>query len=99
MQQGKPIAFLGKALSEVQRHLSIYEKEFLALIMAVEKWRPYLQRQQFIIQMDHKSLCYLEDQRLQSNVQRKAMTCLMARLSTIKGRTMWLQTHSLVWDI
>jgi hypothetical protein len=42
MQQGKPIAFWSKALGEKHKTLSIYEKEFLALIMAVEKWRPYL---------------------------------------------------------
>jgi len=35
MQKGQPIAFLSKALGEKHKHLSIYEKEFLALIMAV----------------------------------------------------------------
>lgn len=54
MQGGQPIAYLSKALGEKHRKLSIYEKEFLALIMAVEKWRPYLQRQEFLIQTDHK---------------------------------------------
>lgn len=44
MQKGQPIAYLSKALSEKHKNLSIYEKEFLALIMAVEKWRAYLQR-------------------------------------------------------
>ena len=47
MQQGQPIAFLSKALGESHKHLSIYEKEFLALIMAMERWRQYLQRQEF----------------------------------------------------
>ncbi|WVZ93296.1 LOW QUALITY PROTEIN: hypothetical protein U9M48_039290 [Paspalum notatum var. saurae] len=37
MQQGQPIAFLSKGLSEKHKSLSIYEKEFLALIFAVEK--------------------------------------------------------------
>jgi hypothetical protein len=64
MQNGKPIAFLSKALGEKHRHLSIYETEFLALIMAVEKWRAYLQRQGFIILTDHKSLSYLNEQNL-----------------------------------
>ena len=41
MQKGQPIAFLSKALGVTHKHLTIYEKEFLALIMAVEKWRPY----------------------------------------------------------
>jgi hypothetical protein len=43
MQKGKPVAFLSKALGEKHKHLSIYEKEFLALIMAVDKWRQYIQ--------------------------------------------------------
>jgi len=77
MQGGRPLAYLSKALGPKHQHLSIYEKEFLALIMAVEKWRPYLQRQEFIIQTDHKSLSYLSEQNLQSDLQRKAMTRLM----------------------
>lgn len=45
MQKGQPIAFLSEALGESHKHMSNYEKEFLALIMAVEKkWRQYLQR-------------------------------------------------------
>jgi hypothetical protein len=77
MQKDQPIAFLSKALGPVHQKLSIYEKEFLALIMAVERWRPYLQRQEFIIRTDHKSLSYLCEQILHSDMQRKAMTRLM----------------------
>ena len=61
MQQGQPIAYLSKAIGARHKSLSIYEKEFLALIMAVEKWRPYLQLQEFIILTDHKSLSYLNE--------------------------------------
>jgi len=43
MQKGQPIAYLSKALGAKHKDLSIYEKEFLGLKMAVEKWRPYLQ--------------------------------------------------------
>jgi hypothetical protein len=39
IQKGQPMAFLSKALGE----LSIYDKEFLALLMEVEKWRQYIQ--------------------------------------------------------
>jgi len=45
--------------------------------MAVERWRAYLQRQEFIIVIDHKSLAYLNEQNLHSEMQRKAMTRLM----------------------
>ena len=78
MQHGQPVAFLSKALGESHKHLSIYEKEFLALIMAVEKWRQYLQRGEFVIKTDHKSLSYLTEQNLHSEMQRKAMTRLMS---------------------
>jgi hypothetical protein len=36
MQVQHPIAFLSKPLSAAHQHLSIYEKKFLALLMAVE---------------------------------------------------------------
>lgn len=77
IQQERPIAFLSKALGDTHKSKSIYEKEFLSLIMAVEKWRPYLQRQEFIIRTDHKSLTFLSEQNLHSDLQRKAMTSLM----------------------
>jgi hypothetical protein len=77
MQGEQPVAFLSKALGATHQKLSIYEKEFLALIMAVEKWRSYLQRQEFLIRTDYKSLAYLTEQNLHSEMQKKAMTRLM----------------------
>jgi hypothetical protein len=77
MQDQHPLAFLSKPLSIQHRQLSIYEKEFLALIMAVERWRPYLQRGEFLVKTDHSSLTFLEKQELQSPLQRKAMARLM----------------------
>ena len=47
------------------------------MIMAVEKWRHYLQWQEFTIVTDHKSMAYLNEQNLHSDMQRKAMTRLM----------------------
>jgi hypothetical protein len=93
MQKDRPIAFLSKPLSATNKYMSIYEKEFLALIMAVEKWRPYLQRQEFIIRIDHKSLTYLNDQTLQSKLQRVVMIKLMGLQFKIiyigKERRIW----------
>jgi hypothetical protein len=77
MQDNMPIAYLSKPFSTSNKSLSIYEKEFLALIMVVEKWRPYLQRQEFLIKTDHRSLAYLNGQTLQSELPRKVMTWLM----------------------
>jgi hypothetical protein len=76
-QRGHPIAYMSKALGILNRKLSIYEKEFLAVIMAIDKWRQYLQRGAFTILTDHKSLCSLADQQLSTELQKKAMSKLV----------------------
>jgi hypothetical protein len=77
MQEGRPIASIRKPLSNTKKSLSIYEKEFMTVTLEVDKWRKYLQRHEFVIKTHHKSLAYLNDQTLQSELQRKAMTKLM----------------------
>jgi hypothetical protein len=84
MQKGHPIAYMSKALGIMNQKLSIYEKEFLAVIMAVDKWRQYLQRGPFTILTDHKSLTNLNDQQLASDLQRKAMAKLVGLQFDIK---------------
>ncbi|XP_070022382.1 uncharacterized protein [Nicotiana sylvestris] len=41
-QDNKPIAFFSKGLSDKNKALYVYERELLALVFAVQKWRPYL---------------------------------------------------------
>jgi hypothetical protein len=43
MQDGHPLAFFSKALGAKSRGLSTYEKEFMAILLVVQLWRPYLQ--------------------------------------------------------
>lgn len=43
MQDGHPIAYLSKALGPKSRGLSTYEKEYMAILVAVQAWRTYLQ--------------------------------------------------------
>ena len=38
MQEGHPIAYLSKAITPKLQALSTYEKEFMAVVLAVEKW-------------------------------------------------------------
>ena len=64
MQQGRPIAFYSQPLKGKSAHLSTYEKELLALVTAVRKWRPYLFGKPFVIKTDHQSLKYLLEQRI-----------------------------------
>jgi hypothetical protein len=76
-QQGHPLAFVSRALGPKNRSLSVYEKEYLAILLAVQQWRPYLQITEFIIRTDHKSLVHLTDQRLHTEWQQRALTKLM----------------------
>jgi hypothetical protein len=75
-QGGHPVAFFSKALSVANQKLSMYEKEFIAVLMVVEKWRSYLVRQPCLIKTSHKSLCHLQDQSISTEMQRKAMAKL-----------------------
>lgn len=57
--------------------MSVYEKEYLAILLAVQQWRQYLQLGEFLIRTDHKSLTHLTDQRLHTDWQQKALTKMM----------------------
>lgn len=76
MLQGHPISYLSKALSKKSQALSTYEKECLAVILAIDKWKPYLQHRQFTMVTDHKSLTHLGEQKL-SILQHKAFVKLL----------------------
>lgn len=77
MQEGHPLAFISKHLSPKNLGLSTYEKEYLAILMAIEQWRPYLQYGEFVIKTDQRSLCHLTDQRLNTPWQQKVFTKLL----------------------
>ena len=48
-----PIAFYSFAVQGKNLLLSTYEKEILALVLAVQKWQPYLLSRLFIVRTDH----------------------------------------------
>lgn len=77
MQGHHPIAYLSKALGPKLHTLSTYEKECLAILMAVDRWRSYLLLSPFTIWTDHRSLSYLDEQRLTTPWQHKALTKLL----------------------
>lgn len=77
MQDKHPIAYLSKALGPRAQALSTYEKECLALIMAVTQWKPYLQHKEFLILTDQKSLVHLGERHIQQSMQQKAFIKLL----------------------
>ncbi|GJY18603.1 putative mitochondrial protein [Tanacetum coccineum] len=77
IQEGHQIAFLSKTLSSQHHLMSTNEKEFLAIVYALEKWRGYLLDRHFKIKIDHFSLKYLLDQRMSTPTQLKWLPKLM----------------------
>jgi hypothetical protein len=77
MQDNHPIAYLSKSLGPKAQALSTYDKECLAVIMAINKWKPYLQHKEFTILTDHRSLLHLDEQKLNQPMQQKAFFKLL----------------------
>lgn len=70
-------AVLHQALQGKQLLLSTYKKEILALVMAVQKWRPYFLGRHFVVQSDHHNLKYLWSQKISTTAQQKWLYKLM----------------------
>ncbi|KAJ9543487.1 hypothetical protein OSB04_023194 [Centaurea solstitialis] len=64
LQQNQPIAYFSKALSPRNLAKSAYEREIMALVLAVQHWRPYLLGKKFVVSTDQKSLKFLLQQRI-----------------------------------
>lgn len=82
-QEGRPIAFHSKGLSSKNKALSVYERELLALVSSVQKWRPYLLGRHFTIKTDHHSLKYLLEKRITTPSQQKWLVKLLGYDYTI----------------
>ncbi|VDC02337.1 unnamed protein product [Peniophora sp. CBMAI 1063] len=59
------VAYFSKSLSEAERNYEIYDKELLAIMLALEEWRQYLlgARHTFEIWLDHQNLTYFREAR------------------------------------
>lgn len=77
MQQGHPVAFLSKALGPKNQTLSIYDKECLAILLAIDKLKQYLIHRPFLIYIDQRSLIHLGDHKFNTKIQQKAFFKLL----------------------
>ena len=59
----KPIASLSKMMQPAEQNYEIYDKELLAIVEALTKWRQYLldTREPFEVWTDHENLKYFRE--------------------------------------
>lgn len=50
-----PIAFMSKKLNKAQRNYSVTEVEYIAAILCIKRFRPYMEDLKFAVITDHAS--------------------------------------------
>ena len=64
IQNQRPIAYYSHTLAVRDRVKPVYERELMAVVMTVQRWRPYLLGKRFKVKTDPRSLKFLLEQRV-----------------------------------
>ena len=86
----RPVAYTSRKLSDAEQRYSTPEKELLAIIHALQAWRPYLHGTKFCILTDHHPLKYLDTQKSLSRKQARWVEFMQEfnyEINYIKGKS------------
>lgn len=69
----KPIAFASRTLNDAETRYATIEKEALAIVWAINKFKPYLYGAKFTLLTDHKPLTFLKNSSKNDKILRWAL--------------------------
>ena len=70
LQDGRPIAFASKALTETEQRYANIERELLAVVFGCERFHTYVYGKPFVVETDHKPLEMIHKKSLASTPPR-----------------------------
>lgn len=76
-QEDHPVAYFSKGFSHSNSFESAYDRELLALVLAIQKWSHYLIVRHFLIRTDHYTLKFLLEQHITTIEQQRLLIKLM----------------------
>jgi hypothetical protein len=93
-----PIAYYSKTLSAAERNYDVYDLKLLAIVNALDHWRPYLagSPHKIIIYSDHQNLLYWkEPHKISRRVAREVLCYLNTTLKsgTLKEQQIGERMH------
>lgn len=84
MQEGKPLSYFSKTTGPKAAAMSTYDKEALAIMEAVKKWKHYFLATSLVIRTDQESLKYIQEQKLTEGIQHKLLLKLLGYNFTVE---------------
>ncbi|KAI5390202.1 hypothetical protein KIW84_075494 [Lathyrus oleraceus] len=73
----RPVSYMSQTLAAKAQQKSVYERELMAMVIAIQKWRPYLLGKHFKVHTDQKSLKFITEQRVMGEDQQKWLSKLI----------------------
>ncbi|KAL8451288.1 hypothetical protein Emag_002817 [Eimeria magna] len=86
LQDGKPLGFIPKKMSEQQQRYSTYQQELLALLTALKKWQHLLRPGQVTAFTDHRTLQHILNPK-SSTLPNKMLLRWLSLLAEFPGLT------------
>ena len=77
MQNQRPIAYFSQVLIAWAWRKSVYERELMAIVLVIQKWRPYLLGRRFIVRIDQQSLKFLLEQQMVTEEHQRWLSKLL----------------------